>query len=226
MVKPVQSGKKVKGGKSVSFKELAYNKIKEMILLQQVVYGEKIFEKDLAEKMRISRTPVREALLILEREKFVENRDRLGFVVRRPRIEEIKDYFDIRKILEAYAAPRIIANLSDKTINALKDNIRQAEECLSVGDIRNFILYNGDFHELLADTTRSAIYCRLISNLNDISTLLRAMSFGNQEGLQDALAGHKKIVVALEAGDAEALKNIFVEHLSQISQKIEQFVFI
>lgn len=217
--------KKAKSTRAASLKELAYNKIKEMILLQEVVYGEKIFEKDLAEKMQISRTPVREALLILENEKFVENLDRLGFVVRRPKIKEIKEYFELRALLEAYAAPLITANLSPEFIKSLQENLKQAEQALLAGDNKNFIMHNGRFHELLACATRSDIYCRLISSLNDIATLLRAMSFSSLEGLQDSWIGHKKIVTALEAGDPDALKAVFAEHLTQIRTKIEQFVF-
>ena len=54
--------------------------------------------------LKISRTPVREALLILEKDKLVEFDDRLGFIVRRLRLEEIDEYFNIRELLEFYAA--------------------------------------------------------------------------------------------------------------------------
>ena len=226
MTRPTNPSNKLENPKNISFKKLAYNRIKEMILLREIVYGEKIFEKDIAEKLQMSRTPVREALLILESENFVENLDRLGFVVRRPKIEEIKDYFDIRDVLETYAAPRIVANISDQDTDALKENVRQAERHLVAGDSRNFILCNGHFHELLANVTHSAIYCRLVANLNDISTLLRATSFGSKDGLQDSLAGHKKILAVLQSGDAGALKAVLAEHLTQIRTKIEHFVFM
>ena len=76
----------------------AYNEIKDRILMFDLKPGEKIFEKDLVESLKISRTPVREALLMLERDRLVEWDNRLGFMVRRMQAQEIDVFFHIREL--------------------------------------------------------------------------------------------------------------------------------
>ena len=89
-----------------------------MILQRDLNQGDKIFEKDLSETLKMSRTPVREALLRLEQENLVENQNRLGFH-RSGRLQsesEIVDYYDIREVLEVFAAPLMVAKITDAEI--------------------------------------------------------------------------------------------------------------
>ena len=199
--------------KSVNLKVKAYNQIRKMILLRELKQGEKIFEKDLAETMQMSRTPVREALLILQQEQFVANQDRLGFIVRRPTSEEIEDYFNIREVLERYAAPLIVSKVTDEEIQALEANLAQAEAYYTAGDTENFLLCNGLFQELLLNATHSSLYCRMITTINNITTLLRAMSLRNQDTMLQSLQGHQEIVAAVKSKDIETLMNALVNHL-------------
>jgi len=209
-----------------SLKSIAYLKIREMILLREILWGEKIFENDLAKTLGMSRTPVREALLTLESEKLIEKRDRLGFIVRRPTADEIKDYFNVRILLEKFAAPLIIANLTVKEFRALQNNISQAQAYLTKGDAKNFILSNSRFHEMLADASKSDIYCRLMSSLNDISILLRAMSLRNADSMQSSLEGHKEILAVIQSGDAEALSRSFYKHIHEIQEEIDRYMLL
>ena len=212
--------------KSNNLKTKAYNEIRRMILLRELKPGEKIFEKDVAERMRMSRTPVREALLILEREQFVVNQDRLGFIVRRPTDEEIKDYFDIRDMLEQRVAPLIVANITDEEVEALEKNVTDSEGYYAAGDTEIFHLSNGNFLELLFKATHSALYFRMISNLNDITTLLRVMSQKKQEGMTQSLSDHRRIIEALKARNVETLKKSLSTHLKEFKDQMGLYLLV
>ena len=209
---------------SGSLKAKAYNQIKNMILLRELRQGEKIFEKDLAEKMQMSRTPVREALLILEQEKLVENQDRLGFIVRRLKSNEIEDYYNIREVMESYAAPFIVDNITELEIETLKENVAKAEAFLITGDIHNFVLCNSQFHDLLSKTTHSDIFCRVISSLSDIAILLLTIALTTPTAMKESISGHKKIIKALEIRDIDVLKKILTKHI-QGSKKRNQGIY-
>jgi DNA-binding GntR family transcriptional regulator len=209
-----------------SLKSIAHLKIKAMILQRDILWGEKIFENELAQNLGMSRTPVREALLTLENENLIEKRDRLGFMVRRPKPDEIKDYFNIRVLLEKFAAPLIIANITEKERKALEKNISQAQAYLTRNDTKNFVLSNSHFHEMLASASKSDIYCRLMSSLNDISILLRAMSLRNTASMQSSLEGHKEIITVIQSGDAEALSKSFYKHMQGIQEEIDRYVLL
>lgn len=201
--------------KKNSFKTKAYNEVKNMILLQDLPQGEKIFEKDLAEKLGMSRTPVREALLALAHEHLVENRERLGFIVRRLQSDEIYEYYNIRQVLEQYAAPLITEKISPREIEVLENNVAEAEACLASGDFRRFVLCNSQFHKLLIKTAQSSPLFRALESLDDIATLLRAMASRKRSGISEAMQGHKEIVSILkENKDSEQLKQSMVNHLN------------
>lgn len=199
--------------KSQNFKVRAYHEIKKMILFRELKQGEKIFEKDLAQKMRMSRTPVREALLILEQEQLVENRDRLGFIVRRTAPQEIDEYFSIREALERYAAPLIVAHITEAEIAALEASVTEAENYFHSGDTQNFLLCNGAFQELLLNSAHSSLYCRMVANLNDVTTLLRALSLKNETTMTRSLEGHKEIVIAIKNRNVDMLMAALSRHL-------------
>ena len=203
----------MRNSKGTNLKVKAYNQLKKMILLRELKQGEKIFEKDLAEKLGISRTPVREALLILEQEQFVENQDRLGFIVRRPTSKEIEDYFSV-------------ANISSEEIDAIESNLASSESYYNSGDAENFILSNGLFQELLFKATHSTLYYRMISNLSDITTLLRAMTQRNQDAMLQSLEGHKEIVRVLKTGDAEAFKKSLEAHLKEFRNEMARYILV
>jgi DNA-binding GntR family transcriptional regulator len=213
--------RKIKGE---SLKIRAYKEIKNMILVRDLLQGEKIFEKDLAETMQMSRTPVREALLLLEQENLVENQNRLGFVVRRLQSDEIIDYYNTREVLEIYAAPLMAANITEEEIEALESNLSRASAYFASGDTRNLVSCDTEFHELLYKSSHSKIFYRTLGSLNDISILLRSIAQRNPSGMKEALEGHKAIVETLKTRDADRLKKVLVDHLKGAAKRNEAFL--
>lgn len=210
--------------KNGNLKTGAYKKLKNMILLSELQQGEKIFESDIAKSLGISRTPVREALITLEQENLVENKDRLGFVVRRLKYDEVKSYYEIREIMEQYAVPLIIANITDEDLVALEDNIALSERLYAEEDNRNFYLRCSEFHDLLSKTTRCDIFNRVMSSLNDISIFLRAIASKDVEGAEESILGHKEIVEVLKTKNAKKLSKALIKHLRDSKTKNEAFV--
>jgi len=203
----------VKNKEHTSRKALAYREIKKLILLRDLQQGEKIYENDLAETLKMSRTPIREALMVLEKEQLVENKGRLGFFVRRVKADEISDYFNIRQILEHYSVPLIVANITDAEIDALEKNVEESETYFASGDFRKFVSCSSHFHELLVKAAHSPILYRAISSLDDISILLRSMASKNRAGMVESLKDHKMIVQIIKEKDSDKLMHVMVEHL-------------
>ena len=214
----------MKKKQNISRKELAYKEIKKLILLRDLQQGEKVYENDLAETLEISRTPIREALLVLEKEKLVENKGRLGFFVRRVKADEISDYFNVRQILEQYAVEMIIENITDEELEILEKNVEESEKCFATGDFRNFVLINSQFHELLSKAAHSAIIYRTISSLDDISILLRSMASKKQDGMEESLKDHKLIVSTIRRKDAGRLKQVLTDHIEGSKKRNMAFI--
>ena len=146
----------------------AYEQIKNKILLLDLRPGEKIFESEIAKDLKVSRTPVREALLMLENEKLVENDPRLGFIVRRLASNDVEEYFALRTNLELYGVPLIIKRITESEIGALEDNITATEKSLKKNDLKSVVRYESEFHVILYKSTKTEIFYGVISGLTDM----------------------------------------------------------
>ena len=127
----------------------AYEKIKELILFLDLKPGQKIVETEISEKLKIGRTPVREALLMLENERLVICAEKKGFIVRSLSVKEMKEYFMMRMVMEHFAIPFIIECITPSEIKAIERNITRAEKAIESGELREIVRCETQFHEIL-----------------------------------------------------------------------------
>ena len=197
----------------------AYQEIKSQITYLDLKPGEKIFESEIAERLGISRTPVREALLLLENEQLVECLPRLGYVVKRLTNQEITEYFSLRRTLEAFAAPLIIDRITDEEIEALKANLRDAEASVAGRELRSIIRCETEFHQILYGSTKSKIFSRTICNLVDNFQLIRAIAMTAPDSARDSVDDHRRILEAIERRDEEELLRLMRDHIDLAAEK-------
>jgi DNA-binding GntR family transcriptional regulator len=197
----------------------AYKDIKSKIICLQLKPGEKIFENEIAKDLKISRTPVREALLILENEKLVECDGRLGFVVKKLKTKEVEEYFSIRKAFEAFAAPFIIERITASEIEELKKNTIEAQGYLEMNDFSNIVRCETKFHEILWRSTKSEIFFQILSGLSDKFQWIRAIALSAEGGCRESIDDHKKIVALVEEKDSDKLKKFIALHIDHSRKK-------
>ena len=198
-----------------SLRVKVYEKLKKDIIHFNLKPGEKIFEIDIAKEMKISRTPVREALLMLENDGVVNCDSRLGFIVSKLSQSDVEQYLALRECLEIFAAPLIIQNITASEIKALYENIKQATAYEEKKDYYNYIRRETEFHSILYNSTKSEVFVKTISSLIEKFEWLRAVSLRAPTAFNDSLGGHKKILAAVEAKDLKALKKVFKEHIRE-----------
>jgi len=197
----------------------AYKDIKSKIICLQLKPGEKIFENEIAKGLQISRTPVREALLILENEKLVECDGRLGFVVKKLNTKEVEEYFSVRKAFEAFAAPLIIERITASEIEELKNNITEAQGYLKINDFNNIVRCATKFHEILWGSTKSEVFFQIISGLSDKFQWIRAIALSAQGACRESIDDHKKIVALVENKNSDKLKKFIALHIEHSRKK-------
>ena len=202
--------------KSLRFK--AYEIIKDMIIFLDLKPGEKIYEAEIAKKLKISRTPVREALVMLENEKLVKCDSSLGYIVRRLTIKEIKEYFAIRKALELFAAPLITERITASEVKALRNNIQEAEKYVAKNDLRNIIRCETDFHNIQYKATKSEIFFDTISGLIDKFQLIRAIAMITPSGSNESVEHHKEMLAAIEKRNSLELMKLVELHLKRAAE--------
>jgi DNA-binding GntR family transcriptional regulator len=202
------------------FRFTAYKAIKDRIINLELKPGEKILETEIAANLNVSRTPVREALLMLENEKLVECGGSTGFIVRKFTAKEVEEYFAVRRVIEEFVMSLVLERITEDELNAVKENVRQAEEWLAAKDIRNVVRCETEFHELLYKAAKSEVLFETISALTDKFKWLRAIALNAPGGAAQSVEQHKKVLAAIEKRDWSAIKRIMRTHLSDAQTKL------
>jgi DNA-binding GntR family transcriptional regulator len=203
----------------------AYKAIKEQIIYLDLKPGEKILENQLEKSLNISRTPLREALLMLEHERLVTCSDSLGFIVRRFNAKDIEEYFALRNSIEEFVISLVIEKITKEEVAGLKANIAEGERLIREdADIRAIVRSESEFHELLYRAAKSDILFDVISSLVDKFQWFRALALTLPEKANSSLSHHKKMVDLIEKRDVKGFKKMMRIHLNEGQGLITNFL--
>ena len=129
-------------------REIAYDVLKKAIITGEIPAGERIVETDYADRLHISRTPLREALRKLERDGLVEYVIRRGVVVR-AFTEDVDQIYTIRNSLEMLTLPYIIENATAEDIRSLREKLAAMDRLMETDDVEGLSPLARDFHTSL-----------------------------------------------------------------------------
>jgi len=202
-----------------SLRHRAFEEIKRRIIAFELKPGERLIEGEMARDLDMGRTPVREALLMIEHEKLVECRGRMGYVVRKLTSKEVKDYFEIRAALERFAIPMMIAGATPEVIGEAEENIRASEKFGINGDFHALITSHARFHQILYGATGSQAFVETIAGIAEKLQWIRAVCLRCEGGFSQAQGEHHRILQALQRKDDIALAVAIQVHLDHASEK-------
>ena len=199
--------------------------IREMILHGELAPGERVREVELASKLGVSRTPVRESLPILAQEGVLTQLDTRGFVVRAFTPQEVMDAIDVRGVLEGLAA-RMLAEQgpSRRLIQSLYECLREGDEIfakrhLIESDEARYGEMNKQFHDVIVQGAGSKVIAEAIERNDRIPfAAAHAIAFdkvdlpGMFDFLRTAHRQHHAIVQALESGEGARVAALMYEH--------------
>ena len=137
--------------KPVNIAEQIYVELKRMLFDYEIVIGQKLQCQDLADKFKVSRTPIKDALNMLEKEGYVELRHNKGYYVAEIGLKEAEELYDIREALETFGVQKAIQNLSQDSLNLLKQTMEAYSENVNKKELsRRRLILDADFHLKIA----------------------------------------------------------------------------
>ena len=208
-----------------SLKEQAYDKLKELIITGALEPGALHNEKRLAEALGVSRTPVREALLELSRESMVAFVPGKGVEICKFTVQQVREVFEIRKIIEGYIIKKIAARLTDTDIKKIDENIRNQEKMLLKTERLTFIEYDKQFHLSLASKIGNQQIESILDNLRDQMHLMGIRAVEDESRMKQVIEEHRAIFAGLKEGNPQKAFDALIDHLDNtektIAEKIE-----
>jgi DNA-binding GntR family transcriptional regulator len=180
----------------------AYRRMRQAILRGEFSPGEPLLESHLAEKLGMSRTPVREALRVLARDGFVETIPTRGFVVPRPSIDDLHELYELREMLEGLAARAAAARATDTEIGDLERLCVRYERAAT---LEKWTQVGTEFHNRVVELARNRRLSTSLGALHDHIVLTRRSALSSADVMRDeAVREHRAIVEAIRARDGEA----------------------
>ncbi len=209
--------------------EEACRGIKDMVLRYELRPGQRLEHQALAERLGMSRTPVREALGRLTEEGFVTRIPHKGYSVPEITEAEARELFDLRECLELYGVEKAINNCTDADIRELKSILGSYKEAISLGISRQMFLVDENFHLKIAEIAGSAILKRMLTTLFEKIIMKRTIEGISPVSGLTSYRRHLKIFKAIESRDPKEARQQIREHvqtgkkavLDQIRQREE-----
>lgn len=198
----------------LSIREHAYLYLKEMILEGELKAGDRLIERELAGKLGISRTPIREALFRLESQGFVKTVPRKGVVVSNISVSEVIEVFTILASLEVLAVKLAAQRMDRETQLELDQKIEELMELREQAE-ENFNLEHIQMNRLINKASKSPKLFEILSGLIDYIHMAANMGYETPGRRKESLREHIDIMKALrdkEAEMAEYLMKIHIEN--------------
>ena len=196
-------------------REIAYDILKKAIITGEIPAGERIVETDYADRLHISRTPLREALRKLERDGLVEYVIRRGVVVRAFTTEDVEQIYTIRNALEMLTLPYIIENATPEDIAALREKLAVMDKLQAVDDVEGLSPLAREFHTSLTAISRKNRILRVIEGQDEYIRRFSAMAIRQESRRVSAHEEHHRLVDYVEQKDLEHFEALMRSHIER-----------
>jgi len=196
-------------------REIAYDILKKAIITGEIPAGERIVETEYADRLHISRTPLREALRKLERDGLVEYVMRRGVVVHAFTTEDVDQIYTIRNSLEMLTLPYIIENATAKDIADLREKLAAMDALMAKDDVEGLSPLAREFHTCLTAISGKNRILRVIEGQDEYIRRFSAMAIHQEDRRSSAHEEHHRLVDLVEQKDLPAFEALMKHHIER-----------
>ena len=194
-----------------TLREKIVNSIREAIVKGIFEPGEKVLEPELAKRFGTSRTPIRESFRQLESEGFLVVIPRKGAIVRSFTRKDIEEFYEIKALLEGYAARIAVDRIKENDIKKMEALNNKLEKVSNVQDFKKALDVHNEFHEVFVKACGNDKLYQLISNLVSQFSIFR-FSISQKGKIEGSIAQHKDIIKAFKNRDADLVEKLVREN--------------
>jgi DNA-binding GntR family transcriptional regulator len=191
-----------------------YLQIKNLILSNEIMPGQKLHHQQLSERLGVSRTPIREALTRLVQEGYVSFLPNRGFTCKEIGMQEAEELYELREALEAFAVEKALETATDATLRHLREKMNAYGRDVQNRFTRERLVYDQDVHLEIAQLTGNETLRNTLSHVFERIVLKR-----RTDGLYDPARGvaahqeHLRLLEAMERRDAAQAVAILRSHI-------------
>jgi DNA-binding GntR family transcriptional regulator len=211
---------------NVSFRDQAYSALKQAIMDADIYARHeeiRLDERQLSQALGVSRTPIREAMTLLEQEGFLRTVPRRGVFIIRKTKKQIIEMIEMWAALESMAARLATTNASDEDINALRHIFDEFLNTPPGEHIEEYSDANIAFHQAIIRLSGSHLMGKTIENLFIHVRAIRRMTISQKDRAARSIVDHMAIIEALEKRDTERAESLVRQHSLDLAAHVEKY---
>ncbi|WP_352420299.1 GntR family transcriptional regulator [Proteiniborus sp.] len=201
-------------------REIVFESIREAILDGRLKPGERVMEVQLAEKLGVSRTPVREAIRKLELEGLLVMEPRKGAYVADISLNDVVDVLEIRSSLEGLAASLAAIRANEEEIELLRQKAVEFKQCIEKKDVQGMINKDTEFHEVILLAAKNKKLTSIIESLREQVQRFRVAYFTEYNMTTYLVEEHQNVLNAIENREPERASKYAQNHIENIEKYI------
>lgn len=198
----------------------SYERIKALLISGQLEFDEVYSANYFAEILGVSRTPVREALLQLTAEGFFVSLRGRGFKIKEFSAKEIQDFFEARKMIEAYVIEQLVDEVGEEDLKPLDDSLEQMINDIKNSGTYNFLEADKSFHMKLIHRYENSLLESIMGNIRDFISILGQKALASPGRVQEVIQEHQDILEALHQKNKVAAVNAIKHHLDATEKSL------
>ena len=205
-------------------RDVVYNTLREAILKGELKPGERLMELQLASKLGVSRTPIREAIRMLELEGLAVTIPRKGAEVAKMTVKDMEDVLEVREALDELAARIACNKITEEQLQTLSKVKDAFEESTKTTDIKQIAMYDEKFHDVIYESTGNVRLVNLLNNLREQIYRYRVEYLKNVEVYPRLIKEHETILKALQDRNQELVVEAMRDHVENQATAVTQII--
>lgn len=194
-------------------REVVFHTLRDAILKGELEPGERLMELHLANQLGVSRTPIREAIRMLEQEGLAITVPRRGAQVARMTEKDLEDVLEIRDALDELAVTAASKRMVEKDFKELEKAMQNFEHAVTQGEVRQIVEADEAFHNVIYEAANNPKLSTIVQNLKEQMYRYRYEYVKDNADYEMLIKEHKNIIKGLRGKDLDYVKAVMHEHL-------------
>ncbi|WP_066195883.1 MULTISPECIES: GntR family transcriptional regulator [Gracilibacillus] len=196
-----------------SSRDYVYRSTKEQIMIGEIAPGMKLSEKEIADKLEVSRTPVREAFLQLNQEGLLEILPQIGTIVAKIDLNSVEEGRFVRENIEKAIVAEAARNMGEEALLQVETNLTLQEFSLEKGSFQRLFELDDEFHRLLYKGCGKLRTWDMVKRMNIQFDRLRLLRLAVNHDWKIVVSQHRRIFEAISNKDVDLAEETTIEHL-------------
>ncbi len=205
-------------------RDVVFNTLREAILKGELKPGERLMELQLAAKLGVSRTPIREAIRMLEQEGLAVTIPRKGAEVAKMTEKDMEDVLQIREALDELAAKIACEQITEEQLNDLINAMHEFEATTQTGNLKRIAEVDVKFHDIIYQSTGNPKLVNMLNNLREQMYRYRVEYLKDEKNYPILLKEHKEIVEGLTAKNKEKVSEVMHQHVKNQAVAVKAMI--